>query len=90
MTIEEAVKAARNNTPVIYDSPSVGPLLYARIGCIRKSYPMRKDAADGRAAEEYSLELLPMNGARSLMVAPPERVREAKPEELSDIKYYKE
>ena len=58
MTIEEAVTAARKNVPVVYDSPMLGPQLYARIGCIRKSYP-------------------------------PERVREATPEELGDIRQYR-
>ena len=37
MTIDEAVRAARLNVPVVYDSPMLGPQLYARIGCIRKS-----------------------------------------------------
>lgn len=88
MTIEEAVTAARKNVPVVYDSPMLGPQLYARIGCIRKSYPLRSDADRG-AVEVYGLELLPMNGGRSVTVVPPERVREARPEELWDIKQYR-
>lgn len=88
MTIEEAVSAARKNVPVVYDSPMLGPQLYARIGCIRKSYPLKSDADRG-AVEVYGLELLPMNGARSVTVVPPERVREARPEELWDIKQYR-
>ena len=87
MTIEEAVTAARKNVPIVYDSPMLGPQLYARIGCIRKSYPLRSDAERG-AAEVYGLELLPMSGARSVTVVPPERVREATPEELRDLKQY--
>lgn len=88
MTIEEAVQAARKNVPVVYDSPMLGPQLYARIGCIRKSYPLRSDADRG-AVEVYGLELLPMSEARSVTVVPPERVREARPEELLDIKQYR-
>lgn len=87
MTIEEAVTAARKNVPVVYEHPMEGPMLYARIGCIRKDYPLKSDVARG-AVEVYGLELLPMNGARSVTVVPPERVREAKPEELWDIKQY--
>lgn len=88
MTIEEAVTAARKNVPVVYESPMLGPQLYARIGCIRKSYPLKSDADRG-AVEVYGLELFPMNGARSVTVVPPERVREATPEELGDIKQYR-
>jgi len=88
MTIEEAVKAAKMNQPVVYDSPMLGPQLYARIGCIRKSYPLRSDADRG-AVEVYGLELLPMNDARSVTIVPPERVREARPEELWDIRQYR-
>ena len=88
MTIEEAVTAARKNVPVVYDSPMLGPQLYARIGCIRKSYPLKSDADRG-AVEVYGLELLPMNGARSVTVVPPERVREARPEELRDLRQYR-
>jgi len=88
MTIEEAVQAARRNVPVVYEHPMEGPMLYARIGCIRKDYPLKSDAARG-AVEVYGLELLPMNGARSVTVVPPERVREATPEELWDIRQYR-
>ena len=88
MTIEEAVKAARKNVPVVYDSPMLGRQLYARIGCIRKSYPLKSDAARG-AVEVYGLELLPMNDARSVTIVPPERVREATAEELWDIRQYR-
>ena len=88
MTIEEAVTAARRNIPVIDENPTLGPILYARIGCIRKSYPLRSDRERG-AAEVYGLELLPMSGARSVTIVPPERVREATPEELRDIRQYR-
>ena len=88
MTIEEAVQAARRNVPVVYEHPMEGPRLYARIGCIRKDYPLKSDVARG-AVEVYGLELLPMNGARSVTVVPPERVREARPEELWNIKQYR-
>lgn len=88
MTIEEAVSAARRNVPVVYDSPMLGPQLYARIGCIRKSYPLKSDRERG-AEEVYGLELLPMSGARSVTIVPPERVREATPEELKDIRQYR-
>ena len=88
MTIEEAVKAAKMNQPVVYDSPMLGPQLYARIGCIRKSYPLKSDADRG-AVEVYGLELLPMNGGRSVTVVPPERVHEATAEELWDIRQYR-
>ena len=89
MTIEEAVKAARNNMPVIYDSPMLGPMLYARIGSIRKDFALREDVAKGRAAESYMLELLSMSGAQSVMIVPPERVREATAKELMDVKNYR-
>lgn len=88
MTIGEAVTAARNNMPVIYDSPMLGPMLYGRIGAIRKDFALREEAARGKAAEVYALELLPMNGARSVMVVPPERVRAATAKELMDMKNY--
>ena len=88
MTIEEAVSAARNNQPVVYDCPMLGPQLYARIGCIRKDYALKSDAARGVPPEVYGLELLPMNGARSVIVVPPERVRAATPEELIDLRQY--
>lgn len=87
MTIEEAVSAARRNLPVIDEDPLSGPILYARIGCIRKSFPLRSDRERG-AAEVYGLELLPMSGARSVTIVPPERVREATPEELRDLRHY--
>ena len=87
MTIDEAVRAARLNVPVVYDSPMLGPQLYARIGCIRKSYPLRTDAARG-AVEVYGLELLPMNRANSVTVVPPERVREATAEDLHALHQY--
>lgn len=88
VTIDEAVKAARMNVPVVYESPMEGPLLYARIGCIRKDFPLRSDIARGKT-EFYSLELLPMNEARSSTVVPPERVREARAEELGDVEQYR-
>lgn len=87
MTIDEAVRAARLNVPVVYDSPMLGPQLYARIGCIRKSFPLKSDAARG-AVEVYGLELLPMSEARSVTIVPPERVREATAEELRDLRHY--
>ena len=88
MTIEEAVQAARRNVPVVDENPTLGPILYARIGCIRKSYPLRSDADRG-AVEVYGLELLPMSEARSVTIVPPERVREATPEELRDLRQYR-
>ena len=87
MTIEEAVTAARKNVPVVDEDPMSGPILYARIGCIRKSFPLKSDRERG-AAEVYGLELLPMSGARSATVVPPERVREATAEELRDLRHY--
>lgn len=89
MTIEEAVRAARANLPVIYDSPMEGPMLFARIGCIRKDFALRSDAARGAEAEVYALELLPMNRGNSVTVVPPERVREAGPAELADVRHYR-
>lgn len=88
MTIEEAVSAARRNLPVVYEHPMEGPMLFARIGCIRKDFPLRSDAARG-AVEVYGLELLPMNDGRSVTVVPPEKVREAKAEDLGDYRQYR-
>ena len=88
MTIEEAVTAARKNVPVVYENPTLGPILYARIGSIIKTYPLRADVDRG-AHESYGLELLPMNGARSVTIVPQERVREATPEELRDLRQYR-
>ena len=88
MTIEEAVTAARKNIPVVYDSPMLGPLLYARIGCVRKDFALRSDAERGKPAEVYALELLPMNGANSVAVVKPELVREATGAELADRRLY--
>ncbi|MBR4184306.1 MAG: hypothetical protein IKQ87_00940 [Clostridia bacterium] len=89
MTIEEAVRAARKNVPVVYDSPMLGPMLYARIGSIRKDFALRSDVKRGKPSEVYGLELLPMNGARSVTVAPVELVRVATPEELGDYRQYR-
>ena len=88
MTIEEAVKAARLNQPVVHEDPMNGSILYARIGCIRKDFPLRADLKRGKS-ETYALELLPMSGARSVTVVPPERVREATSEELRDYRQYR-
>ena len=89
MTVEEAVKAARANLPVIYESPMLGPQLYARIGAIRKDFAIRSDVERGKPAEVYALELFPMNGANSSIVVKPELVREAKPGEIADIGQYR-
>lgn len=88
MTIQEAVKAARRNQPVMYDNPMEGPMLFARIGCVRKDFALLADAARGKEAEYYSLELLPMAGG-SVEVVSPELVRIATAEELKDIRHYK-
>ena len=89
MTIQEAQSAARRNLPVVYDSPMDGPMLYARIGCIRKDYARKEDAERGVPAEVYGLELLPMNGARSVTVVPPELVRQATAREVADYNQYR-
>ena len=88
MTIEEAVSAARRNVPVVDVDPMNGAILYARIGCIRKDFALRSDVARGKEPETYGLELLPMNGARSVTVVSPERVREATAAELWDWEQY--
>lgn len=88
MTIEEAVTAARNNTPVIYDSPTQGPLLYARIATIMKEFALRESVARGKPAERYMLDLADMNRNGSRLVCPPERVRVATAAELADWKLY--
>ena len=62
MTIEEAVTAARKNVPVVYDSPMLGPQLYARIGCIRKSFPLRSDRE--RGASSVSCTIRPFCSGR--------------------------
>ena len=89
MTIQEAQSAARRYLPVVDDNPMLGPLLYARIGALRKDFALRSDVARGKPAELYSVELLPMSGARSVTVVPLKRVREATPEELRDIRQYR-
>jgi len=89
MTIQEAQSAARRNLPVVDDNPMLGPLLYARIGALRKDFALRSDVARGKPAELYSVELLPMSEARSVTVVPLERVREATPEELGDYNQYR-
>ena len=88
MTIQEAVTAARNNTPVIYDSPTLGPMLYARIVTIVKEFALRESVARGTPAERYMLELADMNRNASRLVCPPERVRTATAAELADAKMY--
>lgn len=87
MTIQEAVAAARRNQPVMYDNPMEGPMLFARIGCVRKDFALLSEAARGKEAEYYSLELLPMRGG-SVEVVSPELVRIATAEELRDIRHY--
>lgn len=89
MTIQEAQSAARRNLPVVDDNPMLGPLLYARIGALRKDYALRADVEQGKPAELYSVELLPISAARSVTVVPLERVREATAEELRDISQYR-
>lgn len=88
MTIKEAVKAARANTPVIYESPMEGPILYGRISSIRKDFALRSDVAHGKEPESYALELVSMRGARSVCSVAPERVRIATGEELRDLRHY--
>ncbi len=89
MTIEEAVRAARTNVPVVYENPMEGPVLYLRISAIRKDFALREDVRRGKASERYLLELWPMNGAKSVTSVLPERVREATPEELADLRQYR-
>lgn len=89
MTIQEAQAAARRNLPVIYDDPLEGVRLYARIGSIRKDYALLSEVARGKPAETYSVEVLPMNGARTVSVVPVERVRAATAEELWDVELYR-
>ena len=89
MTITEAVEAARNNTPIIYESPMEGPILYGRISAIRKDFALREDIKRGQAPESYALELRPINGARSVLSVNPDRVRIATKEELRDPKNYR-
>jgi len=89
MTIEEALTAARRNVPIIYDSPTAGPMLYSRITAILKTFALREDVARGVEPERYSLELADMNRAGSRMVCAPERVREATVEELRDLNLYR-
>ena len=88
MTIEEAVKATRANTPVIYESPMEGPILYGRISSIRKDFALRSDVAHGKEPESYALELVSMRGARSVCSVAPERVRIATGEEIRDLRHY--
>lgn len=88
MTIEEAVKAARQNTPVVYEDSMLGEMLFERIGSIRKDFALLRDVERGKARESYTLELLPMNRARSVTVADPERVRLAEAEDLRRLAHY--
>lgn len=88
MTIPEAQAAARKNTPVVYDDPMLGPMLFARIASIRKDFALRRDVERGKPAEVYALELWGMDRQRSVTVVPPDRVREATPEELADVRQY--
>ena len=88
MTISEAAVAARRYAPVVYEDPMEGPLLFARIAAVRKEFAPPEDAARGKAAEYYTVELWPASGGRSVTVADPGRVRLAEAGELRDPAQY--
>lgn len=90
MTINEAIQAARANKPVIYTDKMLGEMLFGRIGAIRKDFELLSDVERGKEAEGYSLELLPINGTRSVTVVEPEAVRLAEIEDLRNYAHYRQ
>lgn len=88
MTINEAIQAARMNTPVVYTDTLLGDMLFGRIRAIRKDFSLIRDVERGKAREHYSLELLPMNRSQSVTVADPEKVRLAGAEDLRKLTHY--
>lgn len=88
MTMDEAIRAARLNTPVVYDDKMLGEMLFGRIGAIRKDFAPLRDVNRGREPERYALELLPMHGGQSVTSADPERVRLAGAEDLRRLAHY--
>lgn len=90
MTLKEAGEAALANLPVVYESVFEGAILCARIGGIRKDFAPRSDVERGKPAATYSLELLPMNKARSVLCVDPEKVRLAEAADMRDVEQYRE
>lgn len=81
MTKNEAIRAAENQVP-IFDKAS--EILYKRISAIYWRYAGERELQRGRPPRYIEIELEPMNGANSITVTAPERVREATEEEINN------
>ena len=83
MTKDEVLKAAENQIPVV-DKRS--ELIYKRISAIYWRYSGERERRSGKPPRYIEIELEPMNGANSITVTAPERVREATEEEIKNYR----
>ena len=83
MTKNEALKAADQQIPIL-DKGS--DLLYRRISAIYWRYYGEKERRSGKPPRYIEVELEPMNGANSITVTTPERIREATEEEIKNYR----
>lgn len=91
MTVEEAVKAAKGNDPVVYMDPMLGPMVFGRICEITKVYRRQSDVMRGKAPEQYYLVLESMKcRVGSLHSCPPEDVRIATAQDIVDSGIHRE
>ena len=83
MTKDEALKAADQQIPIL-DKGS--DLLYRRISAIYWRYSGERERRSGKPPRYIEVELEPMNGANSITVTTPERIREATEEEIKNYR----
>lgn len=83
MTKNEALKAADQQIPIL-DKGS--DLLYRRISAIYWRYSGERERRSGKPPRYIEVELEPMNGANSITVTTPERIREATEEEIKNYR----
>ena len=83
MTKDEALKAAENQIPVV---DKTSELIYKRISAIYWRYSGERERRSGKPPRYIEIELEPMNGANSITVTAPERVREATEEEIKNYR----
>ena len=83
MTKDEALKAADRQIPVVDKG---GDLLYRRISAIYWRYSGERERRSGKPPRFIEVELEPMNGANSITVTAPERIRAATEEEIKNYR----
>lgn len=91
MTIQEAVRAARANDPVVYEDPMLGDMLFARICEINKVFRKKSDVERGKEPEQYYLTLESMRSrVGSMHTCQPEDVRIATAQDIVDSGIHRE